>query len=163
MIIIRTEMPELTTPPETLIDEFARACTGAGIAPTPQRRLIYRVLAESHDHPDAEAVYQRVRAHLPRVSLATVYRNLRRFSDAGIIEEVATGGASVRYDANRHRHHHLVCNRCGRVSDFYSDRIDALRGDGDVARAAAGFDVEELKVSVYGVCSGCKQASQPTK
>lgn len=138
--------------------DFAKACQAAGLAATPQRRLIYRILAESHDHPDAEAVCRRVRKLLPRVSLATVYRNLKLFAEAGIIAEVATPGAAARFDANRDRHHHLICTVCNRVVDFYSERIDGLRSASELREAAGGFEVVDLKVNVYGLCASCRAA-----
>ena len=64
---------------------FEAACARAGLAATEQRRLIYKALAESHDHPTAEAVFLEIRPKAPRLSLATVYRNLRLFAAAGLV------------------------------------------------------------------------------
>jgi Fur family peroxide stress response transcriptional regulator len=139
--------------PEAFIAEFVEACRQAGLADTPQRRVIYAALAASEDHPTAESVYLRVKPRVPRISLATVYRNLKLFAEAGIIEEVATGSSFARYDANRVRHHHLVCNGCGSVADHYSDDFDALGGPGQVIE---GFEVHDLKVNVFGLCASCR-------
>jgi len=139
-----------------LLERFRGRCRGAGIVNTPQRRVIYEVLAASSDHPTAEAVYDRVKRRLPRVSLATVYRNLRLFVEAGLIEELATAHSFARFDANPGKHHHLICTACHRVSDYYSDEFDALAG----GRASAdGFEVHDVKVSVYGLCSACKETA----
>ena len=133
---------------------LADACTAAGIADTPQRRMIYRTLAESHDHPTAEVVHARVREKLPRVSLATVYRNLKLFAQAGIIDEVATGRSYARYDANRARHQHLVCKSCGGVSDFFSDALGDLALPGE---EVDGFEVHDLKINLLGLCAVCRE------
>jgi len=127
----------------------------AALADTPQRRVIMKVLAESHDHPTAEVLHARVREHLPRVSLATVYRNLKLFVTSGLIDEVATGNSYARYDANRTPHHHLVCKLCGEVADYYSTDLDAL---GSPGADLDGFEVHDLKVNLFGLCRACRQA-----
>ncbi len=142
---------------EDQCDRFGPACQQAGLADTPQRRVIFRVLAESRDHPSVETIHARVHAILPRVSLATVYRNLKVFVRAGLIEEVATGQSHARYDANPARHHHLICTSCGAVSDTYSDELDSL---GSAATRVEGFEVRDFKVNLYGICATCQQAAQ---
>ncbi|HYB98683.1 MAG TPA: transcriptional repressor [Candidatus Limnocylindrales bacterium] len=144
--------------PAAAADGFAQRCRAAGLADTPQRRVIYRCLAESLDHPTAEAVYLRVKPHLPKVSLATVYRNLKLFAEAGIIDEVATGSSLARYDANQDQHHHLICKSCGSVADYYDDRLD---GAGVLTSAAVidGFEVHGAKVNVFGLCSACRPSA----
>jgi Fur family peroxide stress response transcriptional regulator len=137
--------------------EFRVLCHEAGLADTPQRRVIYRTLRESHDHPTAETLHDRVRRTLPGVSLATVYRNLRHFAEAGIVEEVATGSSFARYDANRDRHHHLICRACGAVVDYYSSEFDSIAS----ARVELeGFQVQDATVNVYGLCSQCAGARE---
>ncbi|RMD86116.1 MAG: transcriptional repressor [Candidatus Dadabacteria bacterium] len=135
------------------LDDFGAACRRVGVAPTQQRRLIYRVLAESEDHPTADEVHRRVRAIAPGVSLATVYRNLRLFARAGLIEEVATGANFARYDANRAAHHHLVCKRCGRVADTSTG---GEVGRGAVGRTVDGFEVHDVRVNFVGLCPACR-------
>jgi Fe2+ or Zn2+ uptake regulation protein len=136
---------------------FGQACRKAGLADTTQRRLIYRVLAESFDHPTAETVHKRVGERLSRVSLATVYRNLKAFADSGMADEVAVGGYSARYDANKLPHQHLVCRSCGQVRDYTPDP------DSDSPRAPAssaldGFEVDSAKINWFGICAECAAA-----
>ncbi|HYC53592.1 MAG TPA: Fur family transcriptional regulator [Candidatus Binatia bacterium] len=138
---------------------FAQRCRAAGLADTPQRRVIYRCLAESHDHPTAEALYLRVKPMLPKVSLATVYRNLKLFAEAGIVDEVATGSSLARYDANQDQHHHLICKSCGSVADYYDERLDGARVLGTKS-LLDGFEVHGAKVNVFGLCSGCRQSAR---
>lgn len=131
---------------------FKKACYSAGLADTPQRRLIYRVLADSLDHPTAEMVHLRVGERSPRVSLATVYRNLKAFAAAGMADEVAVGGHRARYDANMLPHHHLVCRGCGCVRDYIHNR-----GDGPLPTKAelGGFEVDSAKINWIGICADC--------
>jgi len=142
---------------ETLTD-FAEACRRAGIAATAQRRLIYAVLASSEDHPTADEVHERVRRRRRGISLATVYRNLKLFAEAGLIEEVATGSSFARYDANRAVHHHLVCTGCGRVSDTYDENLPTLAGRRALEQRADGFEVYALRVNLMGLCRDCSEA-----
>jgi len=133
---------------------FGKRCRAAGLADTAQRHLIYRCLAESVDHPTAEAVFLRVKAQLPKVSLATVYRNLKLFAEAGLIDEVATGRSLSRYDGNQARHHHLICKVCGGVADYYDDKLDTLAVVAG-AGAMGGFEVHDARLNVFGVCAQC--------
>ena len=142
---------------EAMQASFTRACRAAGIADTPQRRVVYRTLAESVDHPTAETLHTRVKQYLPRLSLATVYRNLKLFSKAGIIEEVATGSSYARYDANRETHHHLICRACGGVDDYYCEELARL---GSRAADIDGFEVHDFKVNLFGVCRSCRAACE---
>ena len=132
---------------------FEAACARTGLAATGQRRLIYRALAGSHDHPTAEAVFLKVRAEAPRLSLATVYRNLRLFADAGIVDEVATGSSFARFDANKDPHHHLICRKCGAVTDFYAPKLDHFEISG---RTLDGFEIESMKMNCFGLCAACR-------
>lgn len=132
---------------------FEAACEQAGLAVTDQRRLIYRAVCDTLDHPTADTVYLRIRKQAPRLSLATVYRNLRLFAEAGIIEEVATGDSFARFDGNRRPHHHLICRRCGSVADYYSESLDAVVPS---RTSVDGFEIESAKMNLVGVCSGCK-------
>ena len=147
---------EDSTPATTPELEFARACRKLGLADTPQRRTIYKALADSLDHPTAELLWARVKKQLPRVSLATVYRNLKVFVDAGLIEEVATGSSFARYDANRAHHHHLICRACGKVADYYSAEFDGLGERVGDEGGVSGFEVHDLKVNLFGLCAACR-------
>ena len=133
---------------------FEAACERTGLAATDQRRLIYKVLAESREHPTAETVFLKIRAQVPRLSLATVYRNLRLFADAGIVDAVATGDSFARFDGNTEPHHHLICRRCGSVTDYYIKSLD----DFTPSKAALdGFEVQSMKMNFFGVCASCSE------
>jgi len=138
---------------------FEAACARTGLAATAQRRLIYRALVESCDHPTAESVFLKIRSKAPRLSLATVYRNLRLFAEAGIVEEVATGSSFARFDGNTRPHHHLICRECGSVADYYSKSLDEFA---PAKRSLDGFEVQSMKMNFFGICSSCSNKKPTT-
>jgi len=132
--------------------EFERACRARGVRVTPQRVAVYRALAEDVTHPTADAVCRNLRGALPSVSPASVYRILDSLEQAGLIRRVGTTDGIARYDANRERHQHLVCRKCGRLTDFHAPELATLRL---APRAVRGFVVEELDVRIVGRCARC--------
>ena len=123
---------------------------------TPQRLEIFREVASSLDHPDAEAVYRAVHARMPTVSLDTVYRTLWTLSDMGLVSTLGVRRESVRFDANLKKHHHYVCVRCGLTSDFESAELHALRVP-DTVRVLGS--VLSTHIEVRGVCERCANRS----
>jgi Fur family peroxide stress response transcriptional regulator len=122
-----------------------------GMRLTAPRQLILAVVRDTDTHPTAEWIHAAVRRRLPRVSLATVYRNLRLLARQGLLTEIQAG-PSIRFDARVHRHHHFTCGRCGRIFDL-DESVDA-RLDARVA-ARTGFRVSHHRIDFYGVCGGC--------
>jgi Fur family peroxide stress response transcriptional regulator len=153
-----TRRPQELVTPADRDAAFEAACARTGLAATEQRRVIYRVLAESRDHPTAETVFFKIRSQAPRLSLATVYRNLRLFADAGIVDEVATGSSFARFDGNTQPHHHLICRQCGSVADYYSKSLDEFSPS---KTALDGFEVQSMKMNFFGVCASCSE-KRPT-
>ena len=100
------------------IARFHTLAREAGIRLTHQRLEIFREVASSEEHPDAESVYRSVKRRMPTVSLDTVYRTLWMLTDLGIIGTLSGKRKSVRFDANIQPHHHFVCIRCGMTRDF---------------------------------------------
>jgi Fur family peroxide stress response transcriptional regulator len=88
---------------------------------------IFREVAQTDDHPDAEKVYQSVRKRMPTVSSDTVYRILWWLKELGLITTLGPPRERTRFDANLSCHHHFVCVRCGLTRDFYSDKFNKLR------------------------------------
>ncbi len=108
----------------TIIDR----CTARGLRLTEQRKTIARVLEASDDHPDAELLYMRASAIDPKISLATVYRTVRLFDDAGILDKLEFGDGRARYeDAERAHHDHLIDVTSGKVIEFVDPEIEALQ------------------------------------
>ena len=119
---------------------------------TRPRRLVLDAVRATDAHPSAAAVYGRVRRQLPRVSLATVYRNLRMLAAEGFIRERADS-AGLRFDGNLAPHDHFTCVVCGRVFDVPSARRRAARA---LRSATAGFEVFDHRIEFYGRCRACR-------
>lgn len=134
------------------IRQFTDACRGKGLKVTHQRMEVFRELAQSEDHPDAETVYRAVRSRIPTISLDTVYRTLAMLESHGIISRVEVLHERARYDANRKAHHHFVCTRCGLVRDFYCSILDDLEIPKDVRLWGV---VDSRHIELRGVCTSC--------
>ena len=98
--------------------EIARAFSGCGLRCTPQRYAVLHFLMKHPLHATADEIYRAVNRSDPRASRATIYNNLRALTKAGLIREVHLEGKAARFDANIKRHHHFVCERCGKVEDI---------------------------------------------
>ncbi|RJO71897.1 MAG: transcriptional repressor [Myxococcales bacterium] len=139
------------------IERFTETCRSARVKLTMQRLEIFREVAKSGEHPDAEAIHRGVRKRLPTVSLDTVYRTLWLLVDLGLISAVGLSRERVRFDANMSPHHHFVCTECGLARDFHHPAFDALPPPKDVA--AMGF-VRTAHVELRGLCSRCAQRKE---
>jgi Fur family peroxide stress response transcriptional regulator len=137
---------------EQRMERFEEVCRNSGIKLTHQRMEIFRAVAQTGDHPDAEKVYQGVRKRMPTMSLDTVYRTLWLLKDLGLITTLGPPRERTRFDANLSHHHHFVCIQCGLTQDFYSDAFDELRLPDSVK---AFGRVETTQVEVKGVCLKC--------
>jgi Fur family transcriptional regulator, ferric uptake regulator len=124
-------------------------CLKKGLRITEQRRVIARVLSDVDDHPDVEALHRRVAAIDPRISIATVYRTVKLFEEAGIIERHEFQGGRSRYETVQDEHHdHLINVETGAVIEFHDHELEALQ-----ARIAArlGFRLVDHRMELYGV------------
>src|SRR6187200_3557589 len=103
-------------------------CADKGLRITEQRRVIARILSESEDHPDVEALHARAAAIDPKISIATVYRTVRLFEDAGILERHDFGDGRARYEAAPEAHHdHLINVETGEVIEFVDRDLEELQ------------------------------------
>ena len=129
-----------------------------GLRLTKPRRLILDVVRATAVHPTAAFVYRRVRKRLPRVSLATVYRNLRVLAAEGFLAERAHA-AGMRFDGNAAPHDHFTCLACGRLYDVPARADRAVR-----ARVAArtGFEITNHRTEYYGRCGACRRQTGRT-
>lgn len=120
---------------------------------TRQRDLVLEIVRATMEHPTAEWVHRLARRRLPRISLATVYRNLKRLADDGMIREIHTGGHPARYDGNTGRHYHIRCLGCGRVNDL---PISVDTHIEEEAGRAMSYRVLGHAVEVHGLCPLCQ-------
>jgi len=137
---------------EQRIKLFETVCRGEGIKLTHQRIEIFREVAQTGDHPDAEQVFQRVRDRIPTVSLDTVYRTLWLLKDLGLVVPLGPSRERTRFDANLNSHHHFVCGQCGLTRDFYSNDLDNIKLPDSVGSFGK---IEATHVEVRGVCREC--------
>ncbi|WP_042696237.1 Fur family transcriptional regulator [Azospirillum sp. B506] len=124
-------------------------CMEKGLKMTGQRRVISQVLSEADDHPDVEEVHRRAVQIDPRISIATVYRTMRLLEDAQVIERVDLGDGRARYEeATADHHHHLIDTRTGRIIEFASPELEAMKER--IAREL-GYKIVGHRLEIYGV------------
>ena len=119
---------------------------------TRQLEQVFNALQGDHTHPFAHEIYERVHRKLPRISLATVYRNLHRLVDDGKIRTLLLDGQGARFDPETSPHDHFVCGRCGRVADLFlrdPRRVDLS------SLAKQGYVVTTHTLTVHGMCRLC--------
>jgi Fe2+ or Zn2+ uptake regulation protein len=126
---------------------------------TRPRRLILDTVRASEAHPSVAAVYRLVRRRLPRVSLATVYRNLRMLAAEGLLSERADV-SGMRFDGNTDPHDHFTCVTCGRIFDVPAAGARGVRAQ---AASRTGFEVLSQRIEFYGRCGACRRggSTQP--
>jgi len=139
-----------------VVSRIERVCIDKGMKMTEQRRVIARVLSEARDHPDVEEVYRRASGIDSRISIATVYRTLRLFDIANIIERVDFGDGRARYelaDDDGGHHHHLIDMRSGKVLEFENQELEAIK-----KRIAEelGYEIVGDRLEIYGVPVGTR-------
>ena len=129
-----------------------RRCLEKGLKMTDQRRVIARVLSESEDHPDANTVYRRATRADPRISMATVYRTVRLFEEAEVLERHDFGKGRARYEEAGGEHHdHLIDVSSGKVVEFRDDDIERLQSE---VAARLGYRLVDHRLELYGVPLG---------
>lgn len=132
-----------------MLDRIERLCVEKGLKMTEQRRVIARVLSRSTDHPDVEQLYLRATEVDPRISIATVYRTVKLFEEANILERHDFGDGRARYEEVSDEHHdHLIDMNSGEVIEFVNEEIERLQ------RAIAeslGYRLVDHRLELYGV------------
>ncbi len=132
-----------------MVSRIEQRCIDKNMKMTDQRRVIARVLSESADHPDVEEVYRRATAIDPHISIATVYRTVRLFEEADILERHDFGDGRARYEEAAGDHHdHLIDMQSGNVIEFTSSEIEVLQRE--IARRY-GYRLVGHRLELYGV------------
>ena len=127
-------------------------CAERGLRITEQRRVIARVLSESIDHPDVEKLHQRATEIDPGISIATVYRTVRLFEEAGILDRHDFGDGRARYEAAPEAHHdHLIDVETGKVVEFVDPEMEALQ---KLIAEKLGYRLVDHRMELYGVRIG---------
>ena len=132
--------------PDTRIEEL---CVDKGMKMTEQRRVIARVLSTAEDHPHVEEVHRRASDLDPRISIATVYRTVRLWEEANILERHDFGDGRSRYEEATEEHHdHLIDVKSGKVVEFQNEEIEALQ---EKIAARHGMKLVGHRLELYGV------------
>ena len=131
------------------VDRIEKLCVDKGMRMTDQRRVVARVLSTAKDHPDVEELYRRAHAEDPHISIATVYRTVRLFEEAGIIERHDFRDGRSRYEEAPDVHHdHLIDMRTGKVIEFVDEEIEKLQ---HAIAKRLGFRLIDHRLELYGV------------
>ena len=130
-------------------ETIEQKCIAKGVKLTDQRRIIAKVMSDSHDHPDVNELYLRISKLDSKISIATVYRTVKLFEEAGIIAKHDFKGGKARYEEVSESHHdHLIDVKTGEIIEFVDDEIEKLQ-----KRVAEkhGYKLVDHKLELYGV------------
>lgn len=141
-------------------EQVKRVLRDKGLKVTNQRLLVLEAIASCPDrHVTAEEIYEMVKADYPEIGLATVYRTIQLLGELRLIDRVNLDDGFVRYEIGntqnheqKHRHHHLICKKCGKVISFQDDLLEELE---EKITATTGFCVVDHEVKLYGYCAEC--------
>lgn len=134
---------------ETSMSRLERLCFDRGLKMTEQRRVIARVLSDATDHPDVELLYRRATEIDSRISIATVYRTVRLFEEANILEKHDFGDGRARYEEVPEEHHdHLIDIDTGKVIEFSNSEIEVLQ---QKIAEELGYRLIDHRLELYGV------------
>ena len=141
-------------------EEFIALLKSKGLKITNQRLLVLETLAACPDrHLTAEEIYENIKADCPEIGLATVYRTIQLLLELHLIDRINLDDGFVRYeignereDGSKHRHHHLICRKCGKVLSFQDDILEELE---EKIVKTTGFQVMDHEVKLYGYCKEC--------
>ncbi len=130
-------------------DRIEKLCLEKNMRMTDQRRVIARVLSAAVDHPDVEELHRRAHAVDPHISIATVYRTVRLFEEAGIIDRLDFRDGRSRYEEHSDEHHdHLIDMKTGKVVEFVDEEIEALQ---EAIARKLGYRLVDHRLELYGM------------
>ena len=131
------------------MDRLEKLCTAKGMRMTEQRRVIARVLSVADDHPDVEEIHRRATEIDSNISIATVYRTMRLFEEAGVVERHDFQDGRSRYEEATDDHHdHLIDLRSGEVIEFVNEEIEALQKK---IAEQHGYKLVDHRLELYGI------------
>ena len=129
--------------------DIEQKCISKGVKLTGQRKIIARVMSEAEDHPDVDELYKRVTKVDPKISIATVYRTVKLFEEAGILAKHDFKGGKARYEEISESHHdHLIDVKTGEIIEFVDDEIEKLQKK---VAEKYGYNLVDHKLELYGV------------
>ncbi len=132
-----------------MVSPLEKLCAERGMRMTEQRRIIARVLSDSEDHPDAEVLYRRASRIDAKISLATIYRTVRLFEEAGVISRHDFGDGRSRFETIPEDHHdHLIDIKSGEVIEFLDEELEKLQ---EKIAKRLGYKLVDHRLELYGV------------
>lgn len=129
---------------------------------TKQRQAIFETIENHGGHLTADEIYRLVKRHFPRLSLGTVYRNLRVLVAQGGLRELDFGTAVTYFETSKNSHYHLICRVCGSIADADIPVERGLQSVAGQARNLGGFRIEEHRLDFIGVCAACQTKPRKT-
>ena len=130
-------------------DSILTKCVEKGVKLTDQRKIIAKIMSESHDHPDVDELYKRVSKIDSKISIATVYRTVKLFEEAGILAKHDFKGGKARYEELNEGHHdHLIDIKSGEIIEFVNDEIEILQKK---VAEKYGYKLVDHKLELYGI------------
>lgn len=138
---------------EERVEQLKTACHEKGMRVTEQRIEIFKEVAASCEHPDAETVYAAVKNKMPNVSIDTVYRTLASLEELNMIFRVDNQLPKARFDADKTPHHHFLCVKCNEVYDIFLEESEKV----SLPQNAEKFgDIKDINLQIRGICNKCK-------
>jgi len=129
--------------------DIEQKCISKGVKLTGQRKIIARVMSEAEDHPDVDELYKRVTKIDSKISIATVYRTVKLFEEAGILAKHDFKGGKARYEEISESHHdHLIDVKTGEIIEFVDDEIEKLQKK---VAEKYGYELVDHKLELYGI------------
>ncbi len=140
-------------------EKLTIAFRARGLKVTPQRQLIFRLLAGNDRHPSADVLFATASSAMPGISLRTIYQTLTDLTSMGELRALDVGSGATRFDPNIDDHHHVICDNCGDVRDVYVSGVESLQVvNGAGAEARGIFEIHRTQVVFRGTCSLCRSA-----
>ena len=132
-----------------MLETIEKKCIAKGVKLTDQRKVIAKVMSESVDHPDVDELYKRVSKIDSKISIATIYRTVKLFEEAGILAKHDFKGGKARYEELSESHHdHLIDIKTGEIIEFVDDEIEKLQKK---VADRHGYELVDHKLELYGV------------
>jgi len=130
--------------------DISKVLTSNQLKVTPQRVAVLEALMELKEHPSADAVKEYVRRNNPNLALGTVYNILETYCKKGIIRKVKTDRDYMRYDIETHRHHHLYCDECDYIENYYDEELDTLLQNYFNKKGIPDFTIKDINLQIVG-------------
>jgi Fur family peroxide stress response transcriptional regulator len=138
---------------EERLRDFAEVCGKEGLKITQQRLEVFKELLNSQDHPTVEKLYRRLLRKLPTISLDTVYRTLTTLEQHGLVTRVQTYESQARFEGRIDNHHHAICKKCGKITDFHWGLLDAAALPDEIIQWGR---IDQKNITLLGLCQECR-------